>query len=159
MRRLVSTGNPASECGETITLSWEQRVRSRLRARLDNGVDIGIFLPRGTVTRGGDVLVDEQGAGVRVVAAEESVSTAATPDPLALARVSYHLGNRHVPLQISSGWVRYRHDHVLDEMVRQLGVEVRCEQAPFEPEAGAYGAHGHGHGHSHDHEHEHAHGD
>lgn len=158
MRRLVSVGKPGADCRDNLTLTWDQRVRSRLRAHLDDGVEVGIFLPRGTIMRGGDVIEDEQGGRVRVRAADETVSTAETADPVALARVSYHLGNRHVPLQVGAGWVRYRHDHVLDDMVRQLGVEVRCEEAPFEPESGAYGG-GHGHGHDHGHGHGHHHHD
>ena len=100
---------------------------------------------------------------IGIEAASEDVSTVHHEDPVMLARAAYHLGNRHVPLQVGDGWLRYQHDHVLDDMVRGLGLAVKTETAPFEPEAGAYGG-GHGHSHSHDHGHghpdsdEHSHG-
>ena len=132
----------------TLTLPFEQRQKSRLRTRLDSGAEVGLFLPRGTVLRHGDRLRAADGRVVEVRAAPETVSTSRTDDPLLLARAAYHLGNRHVALQLGPGWLRYLHDHVLDGMVRELGLEVICEQAPFEPEAGAYGG-GHHHGHDH----------
>lgn len=122
----------------TLSLPIDQRTKSRLKVTLDDGQLAGLFLPRGKVLRDGDLLQSTEGLVVLVRAAPESVSTVHSDDSLALARVSYHLGNRHVPLQISTTWVRYQHDHVLDEMVAGLGLEVHIEQAPFEPEAGAY---------------------
>ena len=132
----------------TLTLPFDQRQKSRLRVTLDNGQDAGLFLARGSVLREGDLIVSDDGRLIRVVAAPETVSTVHSDDTLALMRAGYHLGNRHVPVQIAAGWLRYRHDHVLDDMVRGLGLEVTAEQAPFEPEAGAYGG---GHHHHHDH--------
>lgn len=132
----------------TLTLPFEQRQKSRLRTQLDSGEEVGLFLPRGTVLRHGDRLRAVDGRVIEVRAAPETVSTGCTDDPLRLARAAYHLGNRHVALQLGPGWLRYLHDHVLDGMVRELGLEVVCEQAPFEPEAGAYGG-GHHHGHDH----------
>ena len=132
----------------TLTLPFELRQKSRLRTRLDSGEEVGLFLPRGAVLRHGDRLRAADGRVVEVRAAPETVSTARTDDPLRLARAAYHLGNRHVALQLGPGWLRYLHDHVLDGMVRELGLEVICEQAPFEPEVGAYGG-GHHHGHDH----------
>ena len=86
-----------------------------------------------------------------VRAAEEEVAVVSTEDPWLFARACYHLGNRHVPLQIGDSWLRFQRDHVLEEMVRTLGLAVRHESAPFEPEGGAYGGHrGHEHGHSHE---------
>lgn len=133
----------------SMTLPFEIRQKSRFRATLDDGQEAGIILPRGGVLRGGDCLRTEQGMVVLVKAADETVSTVSIDDAQMLARAAYHLGNRHVPLQVNSQWLRYQHDHVLDDMVRQMGLQVICEQAPFEPEAGAYGG-GHGHHHSHD---------
>ena len=130
-----------------IVLPFDLRTKSRLRARAVSGEDIGIFLERGTVLRGGDLLEADDGRIVQVIAADEDVSTVHSTDLQQLARVSYHLGNRHVALQIGPTWVRYLHDHVLDDMVRGLGLEVIVEQAPFEPEAGAYGARSHSHLH------------
>lgn len=92
---------------------------------------------------------------MQVLAAQESVSTVYLNDPLLLARACYHLGNRHVPLQIDSGFIRYQHDHVLDDMVRGLGLEVSIERTTFEPESGAYGRHSHSHAHQHENENEH----
>ena len=111
------------------------------------------MLPRGTILRGGDCIRAEDGTTIRVVAADETVSVAYIDDRTLFARACYHLGNRHVPLQIGEGWLRYLHDHVLDDMLKGLGVMVACEQASFEPEAGAYGGHSvHSHHHhSHDH--------
>ena len=129
----------------TLTLPFEQRQKSRLRIRLDNGQDAGLFLPRGTVLRHGDRLRATSGLVVEVRAAPEAVSTARADDALLLARAAYHLGNRHVALQLGPGWLRYPHDHVLDNMARELGLTVSREQAPFEPEAGAYGGGHHRH--------------
>ena len=130
----------------TLTLSFELRRKSRLRTRLDSGADVGIFLPHGTVLHEGDRLRTTDGLVVEVRAALETVSTARADDALTLARAAYHLGNRHIPLQLGSGWLRYPHDHVLDGMVRDLGLEVISEEVPFEPEAGAYsGGHHHAH--------------
>ncbi len=132
----------------TLTLPFDLRCKSRLRTRLDSGEEVGLFLPRGTVLRHGDRLRATGGLVVEVRAAPETVSTARADAPLLLARAAYHLGNRHVALQLGPGWLRYPHDHVLDGMVRELGLTVTSEQAPFEPEAGAYGG-GHHHGHDH----------
>lgn len=156
IRERVTAGQarPAAQ----LVLPFELRQRSRLRARLASGEDVGLFLARGVVLRGGDVLRADDGTLVEVVAALETVSTVRDADATRLARAGYHLGNRHVPVQIGDGWLRYGHDHVLDDMVRGLGLTVVVEQAPFEPEAGAYG-HSHGaqgtahQGHDHSHEH------
>ncbi len=132
----------------TLTLPFDARQRSRQRVRLDDGSERALLLPRGTVLRDGDRLRDEAGQVIRVRAANETVSTVRTQDARLLARVCYHLGNRHVPLQIGADWLRYRHDHVLDGMVTALGLPVACEQAPFEPESGAYFGFGAGHAHA-----------
>ena len=132
-----------------LLLPFDQRSKSRLRTTLDNGEEIGLFLERGSVLRGGDLLACDDGRIVEVVAAPETVSTVRSQDSLQLLRAAYHLGNRHVALQIGAGWLRYQHDYVLDDMVRGLGLSVETEQAPFEPEAGAYGSHSHDHGSQH----------
>ena len=135
-----------------LTLPHERRIISRQRVTLDNGSEAGLFLPRGSSLQHGDVLQGASGELIRVQAASETVSTLRCADPWLLARACYHLGNRHVPLQILPGMIRYQHDHVLDDMLHGLGLQVVVEQAPFEPEAGAYGS-GHSHGHSHSHDH------
>jgi urease accessory protein len=129
----------------TLTLPFELRQKSRLRTWLDNGAEVGLFLPRGTVLRHSDRLRTTCGLIVEVRAAPETVATARTADPLLLARAAYHLGNRHIALQLGLGWLRYVYDHVLSGMVQELGLEVICEQAPFEPEIGAYGGGRHQH--------------
>jgi urease accessory protein len=142
----------------TLTLPFELRQKSRLRATLDNGEDIGLMLPRGLILRGGDCVRAEDDTVIRIIAAPENVSTVQHADLLLLTRAAYHLGNRHVALQVGAGWLRYQHDHVLDDMVRGLGLNVLHELAEFEPESGAYGDHGsHAHGHDHGHHHEHSH--
>lgn len=133
----------------SLTLPFELRQKSRLHAKLDNGIEAGLFLPRGTVLRDGDLLRADNGLIIKVCAAIEEVSTAFANNSLLLARACYHLGNRHVALQIGPDWLRYLHDHVLDDMLNHLGLSVKLERAPFEPETGAY----HSHSHSHTHEH------
>lgn len=135
----------------SLTLPFEQRQKSRLRARLDSGEEIGLLLPRGTTLRGGDLLRAEDGRVIRVDAAAEAVTTASCDDPRLLAVAAYHLGNRHIPVQVGEGWLRFAHDHVLEAMVSGLGLSIRQERAPFEPEQGAYGGHA-SHAHSHDHD-------
>lgn len=134
-----------------LVLPFQLRTKSRLRTALASGEEVGLFLERGSVLRDGDLLRADDGRVIRVVAAPETVSTVTSDDALALTRAAYHLGNRHVALQIGQGWLRYQHDHVLDDMVRGLGLDVRVEEAPFEPEAGAYGGHSILSGHSHSH--------
>lgn len=138
----------------TVTLGVDSRIKSRLRVTLDDGREAGLMLERGHLLRGGELLADASGSlVVQVLAAPEAVSTVRCDDPHLLARAAYHLGNRHVPLQIEPGLLRYQHDHVLDDMVRGLGLTVEAEQAPFEPEAGAYQSAPHSHNHSHGHDH------
>ena len=130
-----------------LALLFEARQKGRHRARTDSGEEIGIQLARGMTLRGGDVLTSETGPSVLIRSAIEHVSTVSATTPEQLARLAYHLGNRHVWLQIGDGWVRYLQDPVLDDMVRQMGYEVAHEPSAFEPEAGAYHSHAHGHNH------------
>jgi len=128
-----------------LVLPFEQRCRSRLRTRLESGEEAGLFLEPGTVLRDGARLAGNDGRIVLVVAAEEPLMHASCPDPKLLTRAAYHLGNRHVAVEIGAGWLRLQPDKVLAGMLQGLGVEVTQLDAPFEPEAGAY-AHGHEHG-------------
>jgi urease accessory protein len=139
----------------TLTLPLERRMRSRQRVFLDDGTEAGVFLARGQVLHDGDLLASENGLIVRVRAAPETVSEVRSKDPLLLARACYHLGNRHMPLQIEHGLIRYRHDHVLDDMLRGLGLEPVLVEAPFAPEPGAYGGSAQGHDHTRRHGHSH----
>jgi len=135
---------------EELHLPFEARCRSRLRTQLVSGEPCDLLLARGTVMRQGERLQGRDGRIVAVVAAVEDLLEARTSDPLLLAKAAYHLGNRHVALDIAPGRLRFAHDHVLGDMVRGLGLAVAGVQAPFEPESGAYGAHG-GHAHPHGH--------
>ena len=150
MIRLTAFDSSADAVYSTLTLPLEKRIKSRLKVQLDNGDEAGIFLERGLVLKNGDRLKSDTGEIIEIRAAGERLSVVRVADPLLMSRVCYHLGNRHVPLQIKPGVVSYLHDHVLDDMVRGLGVEVTVEDAPFDPEPGAYGGHASG-GHHHAH--------
>lgn len=130
---------------EELVLPFEQRQKSRLRARLRSGEEIGLFLERGMVLRGGDCLVADDGRRVRIVAAAEALMEVRCADAEALARAAYHLGNRHCPVAIGSGWLRFPADHVLAEMLLGMGLQAVAVAAPFEPEAGAYAGGQHQH--------------
>lgn len=129
---------------ETLQLDFGYRTKSRLRAKLVSGEEVGIFLERGTVLRGGQKLKANDGRIVEVAAEPEALLEARCDGAFALARGAYHLGNRHVAVQIGDGWLRIQADHVLEGMLVGLGAEVTAITAPFEPESGAY-AHGHQH--------------
>lgn len=136
----------------SLTLPFEQRQKSRLRVILDNGNEASLILDRSSVLRDGDLLRAKGGEVIKVHAALEMVSVVMNSNSHLLARVCYHLGNRHVPLQIGDGLLSYLKDHVLDEMVRSLGLAVNHTQASFEPESGAYQKNGkdqHSHSHGH----------
>ena len=126
-----------------LSLPFELRRRSRLLTRLTGGTPVGLMLERGSVLRGGDCLRGDDGRVYRVRAADEAVMDAHCADAPTLARVAYHLGNRHAPLQIGPDFVRFGADPVLAAMARGLGAVVTARDAPFEPEAGAYAAGAH----------------
>lgn len=135
---------------QQLSLPFERRQIARQRVALESGIEAGLKLPRGTVLREGDILRSKDNQYAQVHAAAELVSTIHCTNAQQLAKAAYHLGNRHVWVQVGSDWLRYLHDHVLDEMIAGLGMEVTTEQASFEPEAGAYAsdtAHGHAHEH------------
>lgn len=146
MLKLTSKANEATECSTSLTLPFELRQKARLHTKLDNGEEAGLFLPRGIIIRGGDILKAETGEYIKIISASEKVSTAESSDSLLLARACYHLGNRHVPIQICESWIRFLFDHVLNDMVEGLGLTIKQEVAPFEPESGAYSTH---HSHAH----------
>ncbi|HVU03506.1 MAG TPA: urease accessory protein UreE [Polyangiaceae bacterium] len=141
--REVVTAAAGPDSG-SLTLPFERRSMSRQRAELDSGEEVALLLPRGAVLRGGTVLRGDDGRTVVVHAAPEELSVAKSTNLLLLARVAYHLGNRHVPVQIAEGRLAYLRDHVLDDMVQGFGITVTTETAPFEPESGAYGEGAHG---------------
>lgn len=143
MLRLVEKLQTTEQHQLSLELPFEERQKARLKTSLDDGTEVGMFLPRGIILRGGDLLKSEDGTVVMITAAKEEVSKVQCQQSRLLARVAYHLGNRHVAVQIGDDWLQYLHDHVLDEMVQGFGLEVIRELAPFEPEAGAYAAHHH----------------
>lgn len=140
-----------------VCLTMLQRTKSRLKVQLEDGRDAGLFLPRGKLLEHGSQLTTDDEFVVEVIAAKERVSTARCDDPTLFARGCYHLGNRHVPLQVEDGWCRFQHDHVLDEMLIGLGLSVTVEDAAFQPEPGAYGGTTGGHSHGSEEEYVHPH--
>jgi urease accessory protein len=148
MIELTKKITEAAQIDASLTLPLESRVKSRLRAILDDGREVGLFLERGQTLQGGQLLSNKDGIIVEIKAADEKVSKVTSDNPLLMRKACYHLGNRHVALQISMDSLCYLHDHVLDDMVRGLGLTVEVVEAPFEPEAGAYSASS-GHHHHH----------
>lgn len=138
---LYTGPNPATE---QLVLDFDARTKSRLRTKLASGEEVGMFLPRGTILRGGDKLEGKDGRIVEVVSAPEALVEARCANSFELARAAYHLGNRHVAVQVCEGSLRIQQDHVLEHMLQGLGASLSRLDAPFEPEAGAY-AHGHHH--------------
>ena len=173
----------------TVTLDWDTRQKSRFDATDSSGRALGVFLPRGTVVRGGDVLVAEDGSLIVVLAAPQKVLRIVASNPSGAAfdlmRAAYHLGNRHIPIELHADHLKIEPDHVLADLMQSMGMQVQEVQEAFEPEGGAYGdsallSHDHGHGphhhhspshgsgshhhdcghdhpHSHDHGHDHGH--
>jgi urease accessory protein len=141
----------------TITLEYDLRKKARLKTKSDNGEEVGLMLPRGMVLRGGDCLKSDAGLIVMIIAAPEEVSVVTNSNKLLLAKACYHLGNRHMPLQIEDDYLAYQKDHVLDEMILSLGLVVTHVMRAFEPEPGAYLSHLTEHSHLHDHTNEHSH--
>lgn len=129
---------------EELVLDFDARTKSRLRTRLASGEELGLFLPRGTILRGGDRLQAKDGRIVRVVAAPETLVEVSCANAHELTRAAYHLGNRHVAVQVCEAALRIQRDHVLEHMLKGLGARLTPLDAPFEPEAGAY-AQGHHH--------------
>ncbi|MBS7778094.1 urease accessory protein UreE [Acidovorax sp. CCYZU-2555] len=152
----------------TIELDWDVRQKSRFAATDSQGRELAIFLPRGQAVRGGDVLVAEDGSMVRVIAAPQKVLYITTcpthGTPFDLMRAAYHLGNRHVPIELQPDHLKIEPDHVLADMLRSMHLTVVAADMAFEPEGGAYGGHvtndghsHHAHGNAHKHEHDHGH--
>ncbi|MBB5211095.1 urease accessory protein UreE [Microbulbifer hydrolyticus] len=148
----------------SIVLDHLQRDRGRLRAKTTDGIEVRIFLERGKPLQVGEILQSQCGKWVKVMGAQEPVTTARCDDWFTFSRACYHLGNRHVKLQIANAegegerWLRITPDHVLEEMLELLGLSLKRETAVFIPESGAYsGGHSHSHAHSHSHSHHHSH--
>jgi urease accessory protein len=190
LNRLIPPGTriakPLLARAATLTLAFDERRKSRLATKLDSGEEVGVVLPRGTILADGDVLVADDGAMIRVIAAAEPVLRVTGASALAITRAAYHLGNRHTPVEIGEGYLQIENDSVLADMLRRLGMRVEQVNARFVPESGAYGGghkhghdetfaedyalaqavfkerhgthdHDHAHGHDHDHGHDHEH--
>lgn len=176
--RKVKIARPLVARAAILTLPYDARCKSRLAAQLDDGEDVALLMPRGTVLAEGDILVADDGGLVRVVAANETLMRVTAVNAAQLMRAAYHLGNRHTPVELGDGYLQLEIDTVLQQMLQGIGMEVTHIEAPFQPEPGAYGGghrHGHDetfsedyalaqkvysehdHGHSHDHSHEHGH--
>ena len=168
MMLIESRCRPQPHHDERLELPFELRQKSRLRTKLASGEEVALMLPRGEILRGGDLVTASDGRVIEIVSQAEKLLHVELKD---LAIAAYHLGNRHVPVQVGEGFLRLAEDHVLEEMLRKLGAKVSRIEAPFEPEAGAYGGghhvhdemghggkiHDHFHDHDHDHDHEHGH--
>lgn len=143
-----------------VELDWDVRQKSRFDATDSQGRALGVFLPRGTLVRGGDVLLVEDGSLVVVKAAPQPVmvveARAEHGSPFDLLRAAYHLGNRHVQLELKPERLQLEPDHVLADMLRQMHLTVTDAHAAFEPEGGAYAAGGHAHAHEAHNDHAHA---
>ncbi|MCB2428278.1 urease accessory protein UreE [Methylophaga pinxianii] len=140
---------------DVVSLSFDLRQKSRIRVTLQSGAEAALYMQRGTILRGGDFLRADSGEVIEVIAADQAVMKVTATTSKALTRAAYHLGNRHVPLEIGDDWLKLEADSVLKDMLLGLGVDVEELQAPFEPESGAYAAAGHHHHHD---EHAHTHG-
>ncbi len=152
---------PAERTVGTVTLTFDDRHRRRMAMTDDAGGAFLLDLPRAVALGDGDGLELGDGGVLRVVAAAEDLMEVRVPGPVeGFARIAWHLGNRHLPVQIAGDTIRLRRDHVIEDMLRGLGAEVRPVHLPFSPEGGAYGGNasaqgGHGHHDHHDHDEHH----
>lgn len=149
MRKILEKLASSVSAQLSVTLDHVERQKSRGLLRLSDGTEAALILERGYSLRHGDRLLADDGVIIAVEAAKEELSIVTASNPLSLMRAAYHLGNRHIPVQIEALRLAYLHDHVLDDMVRELGFQVSFAHERFEPESGAYGRSEHGHGHAH----------
>ena len=167
MKRVTQILKHGSEtAGDRVVLDYDHRHRRRIALTSKKGTAFLIDLAQVPDLRDNDVLVLDSGETIAIEAAAEDLMEISCADPLQLARVAWHLGNRHLPTEITPGVLRIRADHVIGEMAQGLGAKVTSIQAPFDPEKGAYAArkaatdsHSNGHSHSHSHGHHHHHHD
>jgi len=164
--KLISGGKGLAQAlikrAPTVSLDWDVRQKSRYQTEDSSGRVLSVFLQRGQVVRGGDVLVADDGSLVKVNAAPQPLLriTACTAhgSPFDLTRAAYHLGNRHVPIELQPDHLKIEPDSVLADMLRSMHLIVNNVEESFEPEGGAYGSHHGGSGHSHENDHGHSHG-
>ena len=154
--RKIDRGGTGGPPATTVTLDYDGRFLRRKSLTLDNGSQCLVDLAETVSLAAGDHLITEDGAAILVRAAPERVTLVRADSPEALARLAWHIGNRHTPCQIGADFLVLREDHVLDGLLRRLGARLEHADAPFTPEGGAYGLgriHGHDHGHDHGHGH------
>ena len=149
MLELTERIEAAERYDAVISLDYDSRKRGRLKTLTETDEEAGLFLDRGQILSEGDYLKATDGRVVLVKAATEKLTEASTTDPILLAKICYHLGNRHTPVEIQRGSVRFQPDHVLADLCRYWGLEVTGFEGSFNPERGAYGQHTKG-GHHHD---------
>ena len=162
--KLISGGQGLAQAlikrAPTVSLDWDVRQKSRFQVTDSTDRVLSVFLQRGHVVRGGDVLVAEDGTLVRVEAAPQALLRITTcpqhGTPFDLTRAAYHLGNRHVPIELKPDHLKIEPDSVLADLMQSMHLIVNTVNEAFEPEGGAYGAHHGGSGHSHDHGHDQA---
>ena len=163
--KLISGGQGLAKAlikrAPSVSLDWDVRQKSRFQVEDSSGRVLSVFLQRGHVVRGGDVLVADDGSLVRIEAAPQALLRITTcpqhGTPFDLIRAAYHLGNRHVPIELKPDHLQMDPDAVLADMLRSMHLIVNNVDEAFEPEGGAYGLHHGGSGHSHDDGHDHAH--
>ena len=163
--KLISGGQGLAKAlikrAPSVSLDWDVRQKSRFQVEDSSGRVLSVFLQRGHVVRGGDVLVADDGSLIRIEAAPQALLRITTcpqhGTPFDLIRAAYHLGNRHVPIELKPDHLQIEPDAVLADMLRSMHLIVNKVDEAFEPEGGAYGAHHGGSGHSHDDGHDHAH--
>ncbi len=163
--KLISGGQGLAKAlikrAPSVSLDWDVRQKSRFQVEDSLGRVLSVFLQRGHVVRGGDVLVADDGSLIRIEAAPQALLRITTcpqhGTPFDLIRAAYHLGNRHVPIELKPDHLQIEPDAVLADMLRSMHLIVNKVDEAFEPEGGAYGAHHGGSGHSHDDGHDHAH--
>ena len=159
--KVIAAGGWSGEPADSVVLDFDERYRRRVVMTGVGGLAFLLDLPEPTMLRGGDGLRLEDGRVVEIVAAPEPLAEIRAPDPRALVRIAWHLGNRHLPTELTGKALRIRRDPVIEAMAEGLGAKVAAIEAPFNPEGGAYaeaeGAHDHDHRHAHDHDHGHDH--
>lgn len=151
--KVLPAGGWPDKPADTVELAYDDRHRRRMAMRGEGGLDFLLDLPKAVALRGGDGLLLEDGRVIKVVSAPEDLIEIAADDMVHLVKIAWHLGNRHLPTQLMGETIRIRRDHVIEDMVMQLGGRITKISAPFDPEGGAYGhgsVQGHDHGHHHD---------
>jgi len=153
--KVLPAGQWDARPSDTVVLDYDQRHRRRMAMRGRGGIEFLLDLSDAVPLRDGDALALDDGSLVAVAAAPEPLAEIHAHDAAQLLRIAWHLGNRHLPAQLTGDRIRIRRDHVIEDMVAKLGAHVHAIDAPFDPEGGAYAGHHHGGGPSHSPGHDH----